>query len=152
MAELFGQAATQAPHPMHAAASNARSALRFWTGTEWASGADPVLAPMKPPAWMIRSNAERSTTRSRITGKAVARHGSTVSSAPSEKDRMCSWQEVVTSGPWGWPLMTTPHCPQMPSRQSLSKATGSSPEAIRVSLSTSSTSRKDMSSEMSSSW
>ena len=29
LAEAFGQAATQAPHPMHAAASNARSAFSF---------------------------------------------------------------------------------------------------------------------------
>ena len=31
MAEAFGQAATQAPHPMHSAASNARSAFTFGT-------------------------------------------------------------------------------------------------------------------------
>ena len=36
--EAFGQAATQAPQPMQAAASKARSALRFSTGTACASG------------------------------------------------------------------------------------------------------------------
>src|SRR6202789_4302686 len=38
----FLQAATHAPHPMHCAASMARSATSFGTGTELASGADPV--------------------------------------------------------------------------------------------------------------
>ena len=42
--------------------------------------------------------------------------------------------------------MTTPQVPQMPSRQSWSKAIGSSPFSIRPSLTTSSISRKDMSS------
>jgi hypothetical protein len=62
IADALGQAATQAPQPMHAAASNARSALRFGTGTALASGAEPVLTEMKPPAWMMRSKALRSTT------------------------------------------------------------------------------------------
>ena len=68
-------------------------------------------------------------------------------SSPSLKERMCSWQVVVTSGPCAWPLIIRPHMPQMPSRQSESKATGSSPLAMRSSLSTSSISRNDMSSE-----
>jgi hypothetical protein len=76
IADALGQAATQAPQPMQAAASNARSAFRLGTGTAWASGAEPVLTEMKPPAWMIRSKALRSTTRSLMTGNASARHGS----------------------------------------------------------------------------
>ena len=42
----FGQAATQAPQPMQAAASIAWSAASFGTGTELASGAEPQLALM----------------------------------------------------------------------------------------------------------
>jgi hypothetical protein len=42
----FGQAATQAPQPMHAAASIARSASAFGTGMRFASGAEPVGAVM----------------------------------------------------------------------------------------------------------
>ena len=62
---------------------------------------------------------------------------------------MCSWQVVERMGPWAWPLMTTPHWPQMPSRQSESKATGSLPWAKSCSLSRSRTSRKLMCSSMS---
>ena len=62
---------------------------------------------------------------------------------------MCSWQVVVFSGPWALPEIISPHMPQMPSRQSESKAMGSSPAALSCSLSTSSISRKDMSALMS---
>ena len=37
---------------------------------------------------------------------------------------MCSGQVVVRVGPCAWPLIINPHMPQMPSRQSLSKAIG----------------------------
>ncbi len=131
IALAFGQAATQAPQPMQAAASMARSASRFGTGEACASGAVPVGAEMKPPAWMMRSKAPRSTQRSLSTGNgSAARQGSMVISSPSLKWRMCSWQVVVRSlGPWARPLITRPHMPQMPSRQSWSKAIGSSPFA-----------------------
>ena len=148
----FGHAATHAPQAMHVAASNARSAFGFGTGVACASGAAPVLTEMYPPAWMIRSKADRSTTRSLITGKASARHGSTVIVSPSLKLRMCSWQVVVTSGPCAMPEIIIPQVPQMPSRQSESNAIGSIPCAMRFSLSSSSISRKLMSSEMSSTW
>ena len=46
------------------------------TGSEFPSGAPPVFTLTNPPAWMIRSNAERSVHRSRTTGNAFARHGS----------------------------------------------------------------------------
>jgi len=59
---------------------------------------------------------------------------------------------VVRTGPWASPLIIRPHMPQMPSRQSLSNAIGSSPLEMSDSLSTSSISRKDMSPEMSASW
>src|SRR3569833_2081047 len=65
---------------------------------------------------------------------------------------MCSWQVVVACcGPSGVPSMTSAHMPQMPSRQSWSNATGSSPSRMSRSLSTSSISRNDMSGETSSS-
>ena len=50
MAAAFLQEATQAPQPMQAAASIARSAAARGTGRELASGALPVLTEMKPPA------------------------------------------------------------------------------------------------------
>ena len=71
--------------------------------------------------------------------------------SPSVNERMCSWQVVVTSGPWASPLIISPHMPQMPSRQSESNAMGSSPSLFSRSLSTSSISRNDMSSDTSSS-
>src|SRR5512140_1754307 len=95
MAEAFGQAATQAPQPMHAAASIDDSASGLGTGIALPSGALPVETETKPPAEMIASSAPRSTTRSLITGKAFARHGSTTSVSPSLKLRRCSWQAVV---------------------------------------------------------
>jgi len=146
MALALGQAATQAAQPMHAAASKARSAFSLGTGMALASGAQPVGTVMKPPAEMMRSKALRSTIRSLMTGKAWARKGSRVIASPSLKLRMWSWQVVVRSrGPWGRPLMTMPHCPQMPSRQSWSKVMGSSPLRMRSSFTTSSISRKDIS-------
>jgi hypothetical protein len=50
MADAFGQAAAQAPQPMQAAASMARSAAGFGIKIEFASGAEPARAEMKPPA------------------------------------------------------------------------------------------------------
>ena len=59
---------------------------------------------------------------------------------------MWSWQVAVPfCGPWAWPLIIIPQVPQMPSRQSCSKAIGSSPSAISRSLTTSSISRNDIS-------
>ena len=146
IAEAFGQAATHAPQPMHCAASKAASASSFEIGIALASGAEPVFTEMKPPAWMIRSNDLRSTTRSRITGNALARQGSIVIVSPSRKWRMCSWQAVVAfCGPWATPSITSEHMPQIPSRQSWSKATGSSPETMSDSFSWSSISRKESS-------
>ena len=70
--------------------------------------------------------------------------------SPSLNLRMCSWQTVdPRSGPCGTPLTTRPHMPQMPSRQSESKAIGASPFAMSSSLTTSSISRNDMSGETS---
>ena len=76
---------------------------------------------------------------------AAERHGSSQSSAPSWNSRKCSWHTVVARrGPCATPSIMKPQVPQIPSRQSLSKAIGGSPLAIRRSLSTSSSSRNDM--------
>ena len=54
-------------------------------------------------------------------------------SSPSLKERMCSWQVHVSSrGPWGTPPIINPHEPQIPSRQSCSKAIGSWPGQMRT--------------------
>ena len=88
--------------------------------------------------------------RSLSTGKARARHGSMKISSPSANFRMWSWQVAVPfCGPWAWPLIIIPQEPQMPSRQSCSNAIGSRPSALRRSLTMSSISRNDISSEMS---
>ncbi len=66
--------------------------------------------------------------------------------SPSLNLRMWSWQVAVArSGPWARPLIIMPQEPQIPSRQSCSKATGSSPRSVSRSLRTSSISRNDMS-------
>ena len=65
-------------------------------------------------------------------GTVVARYGDTV---------------VRATGPCGRPFTTTPQEPQIPSRQSCSKATGSSFRATSCSFSTSSSSRKERSAE-----
>ena len=91
--------------------------------------------------------------RSRRTGKALARQGSRTSLVPDGMTRMWSWQIVVPfSGPWASPLIMKPQEPQMPSRQSCSKVTGSWPFFTNDSLSTSSISRKERSPEMSLTW
>jgi hypothetical protein len=131
---------------MQAAASIDESAASFGTSVRLASGALPVGAVMYPPASTIRSSELRSTTRSRMTGNAAARHGSTVIESPSWNLRMCSWHVAVPrSGPWARPLIIMAHEPQMPSRQSLSNATGSLRSAMSRSLRTSNNSRNDMS-------
>ena len=87
-ADAFLQAATHAPQPMHAAASNAASASSFGTRISLASGALPVPTDTYPPAAMMRSKALRSVTRSFRTGNDLARNGSTVIVAPLGKWRM----------------------------------------------------------------
>ena len=146
IALAFLHAATQAPQPMHWAASIARSESSLGTGVAFASGTLPVRTLMKPPACWMRSNDERSTIRSRCTGNAVARHGSIVMVSLSLNCRICNWQAVVPCWPpWGTPLMTMEQVPQIPSRQSESNAIGSLPSAIMPSFTTSSISRKDIS-------
>src|SRR3954468_22746666 len=55
-------------------------------------------------------------------------------------------------GPWATPLIIRLHDPQIPSRQSWSKAIGTSPRCISRSLTTSSISRKDISGLISAAW
>ena len=83
IADAFLQDATHAPQPIQAAASIALSESPPATGKAFPSGALPVLTVIKPPACVIRSKAERSTTKSRTTGKALARNGSMVMVSPS---------------------------------------------------------------------
>ena len=122
----------------------ASSATGLGTGILLASGAEPVRTVMKPPDWITLSKPERSTARSLSTGKARARHGSTVIVSPSRKLRMCSWQVVTPGrGPCGMPLIVIEHMPQMPSRQSWSKAKVSWPALMSCSLSMSIISRNE---------
>src|SRR5262245_54113600 len=126
MAEAFLQAATQAPQPMQAAASIDESATVLGMGIAFPSDVPPVLTDTHPLAWMIRSKAVRLATRSLTMGNALARQGSIVMVSPSWKWRMCNWQVAVPRcPPWGIPLITSEHMPQMPSRQSESNAIGS---------------------------
>ena len=63
---------------------------------------------------------------------------------------MWSWQVAVPGlGPWATPLIMRLQEPQIPSRQSWSKAIGASPRSCSRSLTTSSISRNDMSGLMS---
>src|SRR5205814_687957 len=82
MAELFLQAATQAPQPIQAAAAKEASAFSFSTGMALASTALPVFTEINPPACIIRSKAPRSSIKSLITGNALARQGSTTMVSP----------------------------------------------------------------------
>src|ERR1035437_4948911 len=83
IAEAFLHEATQAPHPMQAAASIASSASSWLIGIVFPSGTPPVLTEINPPACCIFSNAVLSTIKSLITGKAPALQGSTVIVTPS---------------------------------------------------------------------
>jgi hypothetical protein len=130
---------------MQAAASKARSASALGTGMALASGAPPVFTEMKPPAWMMRSKAPRSTTRSLMTGKARRATARCDLVAVLEAAHVQLAGGGPLLGPCASPLIISEHMPQMPSRQSWSNAIGSSPLAISCSLSTSSISRNDMS-------
>ena len=55
IAEPFLQAAAQAPQPIQAAASIAKSASALGIAIAFASGTPPVFTDTKPPAWIILS-------------------------------------------------------------------------------------------------
>ena len=81
IADEFLQAATQAPHPIHADERNASSAFSFSIIVEFASGASPVFVETYPPDYIILSNAFRFTDKSLITGKDSALKGSKIISS-----------------------------------------------------------------------
>ena len=128
-ADAFLHAATQAPQPMHAAASIARSAIVLRDQDRVA--VRRAAAVHRRVAAGLDDAVERAAVDDQILdhrerpARATAR---CVIVSPSLKRRMCSWQTVLPrSGPCGMPLTTSPHVPQMPSRQSESNAIGSSP-------------------------
>ena len=95
MAEAFGQAATQAPQPMQAAASMARSAFSLGTGKALPSGARPVGAETKPP------DGDDAVEGAAVHDE-VLDHGEGLGPPGLERDlvavlelRMWSWQAVV---------------------------------------------------------
>src|SRR5690606_17794666 len=91
MADEFLQLATQAPHPIQVAASNAVSASCLLIGMVLASMVFPdVFTEIKPPACWILSKEVLSTTKSLITGKAAALNGSIKIVSPSLNIRMCN--------------------------------------------------------------
>ena len=90
IADPFGQAATQAPQPMQAAASKASSDFSLSIGIAFASAKFPVFTDTKPPASMILSKALLSTIKSFKTGNAADLHGSTTMISPSLYARMCN--------------------------------------------------------------
>ena len=69
-----------------------------------------------------------------MTGKASARHGSTmiVVAVLEAAHVQLADGRAARAGRAATPLITMPHMPQMPSRQSWSKAIGSSPFSIRL--------------------
>ena len=78
IADAFGHAAAHAPQPMHAAASIERSASCLGIGIEFASGADPARAEMKPPAWCCVSSSARSETGTHQRAIFISRHSAFV--------------------------------------------------------------------------
>ena len=134
IADAFGQAATQAPQPMQAAASIARSASSFGTGIALASGAQPVSTEMKPPAAMIA--VEGAAVDDQVLDHREGARAPRLDHQRRRRRRSCA----CGAGRWSCacaaraarPLITRPQVPQMPSRQSWSKAIGSSP--LRVEL------------------
>ena len=95
MAEEFLQAATQAPHPIHAEERNASSAFSFSIVIEFASGASPVLAETYPPEEINLTKAFQSTDRSLITGNDSALNGSKRMLSSLLNALICNWQTVV---------------------------------------------------------
>jgi len=125
MADAFGQAAAQAPQPMHAAASIARSALCFGTGIEFASGAEPARAAMKPPACtntIKRAPIDHQIAHQRKWLRSKRLHRNCL---PSSKTACKAGRQLRgVSDRCACPLIVRAQVPQMPSRQSESKAIG----------------------------
>ena len=125
IAAAFGQAATQAPQPMQAAASKARR--RSWEpGWHWRRRTARGRADKSAG---LNDAVKRGAVDDQIAQNGKTRApGSSVNESPSLKKRMESWHTVVPRWPpCATPLIRKPQEPQMPSRQSCSKATGASP-------------------------
>jgi hypothetical protein len=133
MAAAFGQAATHAPQPMQVAAIEGLVGIGFGTGmalasTSVAAGVDAHDEP--PAAWMMRSKALRSTTRVRSSGRPAAPRLDGDRLAVLEAAHVQLAGGDVFSGPCASPEIIRLHMPQMPSRQSWSKAIGLLPSAL----------------------
>ena len=111
MAEALGHAATQAPHPMHWAASMAWSASSLADGNRVGVGGAPGAHRDVPAG--IDDPVECAPVHHQVPdapGNAVARQGSIQISSPSLKIRMWSWHvATMVRGPWGTPLIIMPH-------------------------------------------
>lgn len=83
----FLQIATQAPHPIQAAALKAFSAIWCGIRIEFALGACPMSTEMYPQEATILSKAERSTFKFFKIGNAEALKGSMLISSPDLKAR-----------------------------------------------------------------
>jgi hypothetical protein len=131
---------------MHTAASMAASAFCFGTGSPLASGAAPVGTETKPPAEMTRSQVLRSTIRSFSTGNARAprlNHELRAVSAVTSVE--LAGHRSLDAGPGATLSIITLHEPQIPSRESLSKAMGLGPRTRDARSGVSSISRKNSS-------
>jgi hypothetical protein len=106
MAEALGQAATQAPQPMQAAASIARSAFSFGTGIALASWAPAGVH--RDEAAGLDDAVERAAVDHEVLEhrERLGAPGLDQISSPSLKLRMCSWQcRGAALGPCGTPLI-----------------------------------------------
>src|SRR5690606_17175982 len=91
IALAFLHAATHAPQPIQVAALKELSASCLLTGIALASMVFPeVFTDINPPACWIRSKEDLSTTKSFITGNALALKGSMVIVSPSLNIRICN--------------------------------------------------------------
>ena len=137
---------------MHSAASIAASATGLGIGIRLASGAPPVGGGDEAAG--LDDAVERRAVDHQVLDDRERRAPATArrrSRRRSSNLRMCSWHVAVPRcGPWAWPSIISEHVPQMPSRQSWSNTIASLPSAIRRSLRTSSSSRNEASSLISS--
>jgi hypothetical protein len=133
MADALGQAATQAPQPMHWAASMASSALSWGTGMALASGC-PAGIDGNETAGLndaVQGTAVDHQVFDDLEGHGAERfNGDYI--AVFEMPHVQLAQGGAFQRAVGPPLITAPHMPQMPSRQSWSKAIGSLPSASAV--------------------
>ena len=129
----------------------ASSAFCFGTGWRWRRGARRSFA--RDEAAGRDDPVERAAVDHEVLdarGSAFARHGSTVIVvAVAEVAHVQLARRGAAARPVRDAVDHQPHEPQMPSRQSWSKAIGSSPLRSRRSFTTSSISRNDMSGLMS---